>query len=41
VVDLTELDCHFDHIVFDPARHRENGYIKTKVDFKAKISFVL
>jgi len=41
IVDLINIDCNFDHIVFDPLRHRENGYIFKKVQFKAILSFVL
>ncbi len=41
VADLIELDCKFDHVVFDPVNHRENGYIFKKVKFKAILSFVL
>lgn len=41
VADLIQLDCKFDHIVFDPIRHRESGYIFKKVNFKAILSFVL
>lgn len=41
VADLIELDRKFDHVVFDPVNHRENGYIFKKVKFKAILSFVL
>lgn len=41
LVDLIDLDCNFEHIAFDPANHRENGYIYQKKCFKAILSCVL
>lgn len=41
VIDLINVNCEFEHIVFDPLRHRENGYIFKTVKFKAILSFVL
>lgn len=41
IVDLININCDFDHIVFDPLNHRENGYIFKTVKFKAILSFVV
>ena len=41
IIDLINIDCNFDHIVFDPINNRQNGYIFKTVKFKAVLSFVV